>query len=106
MSLLVPHARHPAALEHLGPRAPVHCVSPEDSRFFVRQQSDGLLTAPNRARNMKIDDLLRLRPVETGDSLETANTERCCPENLSLVFDAVEADEALYDAVRSQPLPT
>ena len=38
-------------------------------------------------------------PAETGDSLETANTERCCPENLSLALDALEADEALYDAV-------
>ena len=44
--------------------------------------------------------------METGDSLETANTERCRPENLSLARDALEADEALYDAVRSQPLPT
>ena len=32
-------------------------------------------------------------------SLETANTERCCPENLSLALDALEADEALYEAV-------
>ena len=63
------------------------------------QQSDGLLTAPNRARNMKIDDPVHLASVETGDSLETANTERCCPENLSLALDALEADEALCDAV-------
>ena len=55
---------------------------------------------------MKIDDLLHLTSVKTGDSLETAHTKRCCPENLSLALDALEVDEALYDAVRSQPLPT
>ena len=41
-------------------------------------------------------------PAETGDSLETANTERCCPENLSLALDALESDEALYEAVGTE----
>ena len=58
-----------------------------------------MLTARKRACKMKIDDLLRLTSVNTGDSLETANTGRCCPENLSLALDALEADQALYDAV-------
>ena len=36
---------------------------------------------------------------ETGDGLETANTERCCPENLSLALDALEADATLVTAL-------
>ena len=38
-------------------------------------------------------------PCEEGDGLETANTERCAPENLSLALDALEADNALAEAV-------
>ena len=41
-------------------------------------------------------------PAETGDALETANTERCCPENLSLALDALEADQALCGAVGAE----
>ena len=37
--------------------------------------------------------------AETGDSLETANTERCVPENLSLALDALEADDDLVEAL-------
>lgn len=38
-------------------------------------------------------------PREQGDGLETANTERCAPDNLGLALDALEADTALVDAV-------
>ena len=41
-------------------------------------------------------------PHEEGDGLETANTERCAPANLSLALDALEADDALIEAVGSE----
>ena len=41
-------------------------------------------------------------PCEEGDGLETANTVRCAPENLSLALDALESDQALVEAVGSE----
>ena len=41
-------------------------------------------------------------PCEEGDGLETANTVRCAPENLSLALDALEADQVLVEAVGSE----
>ena len=41
-------------------------------------------------------------PPEEGDGLETANTERCVPENLSLALDALEADEEFSAAFGSE----
>ncbi len=38
-------------------------------------------------------------PPEDGDGLAKANTERCCPENLSLALDALEADQNLVAAL-------
>lgn len=38
-------------------------------------------------------------PPEEGDGLEKGNTERCCPENLSMALDALEADMNLVAAV-------
>ncbi len=51
------------------------------------------------AARLGIETSEPLPPAETGDALETANTERCCPENLSLALDALEADRQLYEAV-------
>ena len=70
------------------------CVSPDDSRFLDNGASDDAVLG-----KLTITDLLQVTSAETGDSLETANTERCCPENLSLALDALEADEALHEAV-------
>ena len=41
-------------------------------------------------------------PHEEGDGLETANTDRCAPENLALALDALEADRELAEAVGSE----
>jgi glutamine synthetase len=38
-------------------------------------------------------------PPEEGDGLEKGNTERCCPENLSMALDALEADMNLVAVV-------
>ena len=40
-------------------------------------------------------------PPEEGDGLEVANTERCCPENLSMALDALEADLDLVASLGS-----
>ena len=55
-----------------------------------------------QATLLGIRDEVSPPPHEEGDGLETANTERCAPANLSLALDALEADEALIEAVGSE----
>ncbi len=45
-----------------------------------------------------IEEKLDPPPPEESDGLETANTERCVPENLALALDALEADTAVIEA--------
>ena len=42
---------------------------------------------------------MRCNRPETGDGLETVDTEVCVPENLGAALDALENDEALVSAV-------
>ena len=52
-----------------------------------------------QACRLGIEGELDLPPPEEGDGLEKANTERCCPENLSMALDALEADLNLVAAL-------
>ncbi|MDH3755395.1 MAG: glutamine synthetase family protein [Acidimicrobiia bacterium] len=54
-----------------------------------------------QASLLGVRDQVQPPPHEEGDGLETANTERCSPENLSLALDALEADIPLTEAVGS-----
>lgn len=49
-----------------------------------------------------IEEELDPPPPEKGDGLETANTDRCVPENLALALDALEADAAVAEAMGSE----
>jgi len=56
-----------------------------------------------QACRLGIEGELDPPPPEDGDGLEKANTERCCPENLSMALDALEADQNLVAAL-GQPI--
>ncbi len=51
-----------------------------------------------RAALLGIEGQIEPPAIEEGDALETANTERMTPPNLSAALDALEADEALTNA--------
>ena len=51
------------------------------------------------AARLGVENEYALPPAETGDGLETVDTEVCVPENLGAALDALECDEALVSAV-------
>ena len=52
-----------------------------------------------QAARLGVENTYPLPPAETGDGLETVDTEVCVPENLGAALDALERDEALVSAV-------
>ena len=52
-----------------------------------------------QAARLGVENGYPLPPAETGDGLETVDTEVCVPENLGAALDALERDEALVSAV-------
>ncbi len=52
-----------------------------------------------QAARMGAENAYPLPPAETGDGLETVDTEVCAPENLGAALDALEQDEPLVSAV-------
>ena len=55
-------------------------------------------TALHAAR-LGVENGYALAPAETGDGLETVDTEVCAPENLGAALDVLERDEAPVSAV-------
>lgn len=54
------------------------------------------------AARMGVVEELDPPPAETGDSFDTANTERRCPDSLAAALDALEADKELTAALGEQ----
>ena len=52
-----------------------------------------------QAARLGVENAYPLPPAETGDGLETVDTDVCVPENLGAALDALERDEALVSAV-------
>ena len=52
-----------------------------------------------QAARLGVENEYALPPAETGDGLETVDTEICVPENLGAALDALEQDDALVSAV-------
>ncbi|MGI9301568.1 MAG: glutamine synthetase family protein [Gammaproteobacteria bacterium] len=52
-----------------------------------------------QAARLGLTQKYKLPAAETGDGLETTDTERCVPENLGAALTALEADEKLVAAV-------
>jgi len=52
-----------------------------------------------QAARLGVENEYPLPPAETGDGLETVDTEVCVPEGLGAALDALEQDEALVSAV-------
>ena len=52
-----------------------------------------------QAARLGVENGYSLPPAETGDGLETVDTEVCVPENLGAALDALERDDALVSAV-------
>ena len=52
-----------------------------------------------QAARLGVENAYPLPPAETGDGLETVDTDVCVPENLGAALDALEQDDALVSAV-------
>ncbi|MEM6850373.1 MAG: glutamine synthetase family protein [Pseudomonadota bacterium] len=51
------------------------------------------------AARLGVKNRYDLPPAETGDGIETVNTDRCAPGDFGAALDALEADRALIDAL-------
>ena len=58
-----------------------------------------IVTAVLQAARLGLENGYELPPAETGDGLETVNTERHVPASLPDALGAIEKDAALVDAV-------
>ena len=52
-----------------------------------------------QAARLGVENGYPLPPAETGDGLESVDTDVCVPENLGAALDALEKDEVLVSAV-------